>query len=95
MLWICSLLIRINLGYVWFPQNVKEYARKRKYEGKVRGKKNKIKKRIKSYILFLLTTSNKIYSFSSLIYKLNNLRIGKFLSTFNYICKFLSNFIYM
>ena len=28
-----------NLGYVWFPENLKENVRKIKYKGKVEGKK--------------------------------------------------------
>ena len=27
------------LGYVWFPENLKENARERKYKGKLEGKK--------------------------------------------------------
>ena len=28
-----------HLGYVWFPENLRENARERKYKGKVEGKK--------------------------------------------------------
>ena len=29
----------IDLGYVWFPENLRENARERKYKGKLEGKK--------------------------------------------------------
>ena len=28
-----------HIGYVWFPENLKENARERKYKGKTEGKK--------------------------------------------------------
>ena len=39
-------LTYIYIGYVWFPENLKENVRERKYKGKVEGKKKwrKIKK---------------------------------------------------
>ena len=45
MLLSCSLLIGINIDYVWFLENVKENARERKYEEKMGGKKNEGKKK--------------------------------------------------
>ena len=33
------VLNKFHLGYVWFPENLRENARERKYKGKVEGKK--------------------------------------------------------
>ena len=53
------------LGYVWFPENLRENARERKYKGKIEGKKKwrKIKNGLKVDKLFLFFTSNSFYLF--------------------------------
>ena len=59
-----------HLGYVWFPENLRENARERKYKEKVEGKKKwrKIKKnRLKvDKLLFLLLQTHFIYFNSSI-----------------------------
>ena len=32
-------IVLFSFGYVWFPENLRENARERKYKGKIEGKK--------------------------------------------------------
>ena len=57
------------LGYVLFPENLRENARERKYKGKVEEKKKwrKIKNRLKvDKLIFLLLQTHFIYFNSSI-----------------------------
>ena len=60
---------KLQLGYVWFPENLRENARERKYKRKVEGKKKwrKIKNRLKvDKLFFLLLQTHFIYFNSSI-----------------------------
>ena len=69
----------------------------RNFEGKKierKSEKIKIKNRLKNNLLFLYVFLNLYNLFFSIVLRLNNFKLHKFLTDFNYICFFYSKIKY-